>query len=287
MPRCAALFVLSLFAAPSVASAQVAPGGEEACIAAYDAAQTQRSSAQLIAARTQLEICAAASCPADIARDCTQWLGEVAAAIPSIVVVATDPSGRDTLAVKVFKDGEVLVPSVGVTAIELDPGEHRLRFEHDGAAPMERTLVLRVGQKNERIALSFTSATEPAPLPNAPLPNAPLPHPPPPHAPPLASGDGFSALFWVGVVTAGVGLTVGAISGGVAIANKSDIDERCAASCTQDDIDGAAIPAHVATGGFALLGVGAALAVIGLFLDPGGRDQAARYGSPAGLRFPF
>src|SRR5262245_25347194 len=71
------------------------------CLATNESAQRLRKDGKLRGAREQLVVCARTECPLVVRQDCAQWLNEVGAAIPSVVVAARDASGKETLAVKV------------------------------------------------------------------------------------------------------------------------------------------------------------------------------------------
>jgi hypothetical protein len=251
--------VTLLLLTPSPAHAQpaAAPPSGEACAAAFEAGQARRQRGQLSVALRELETCAVATCPAAVANECTAWYEKVQAAMPSIQVAATDPQGVDTLAVRVLAGERVLAERLDTRAILLDPGEHRLRFELSGAQAVERTVVLREGEKQRRIEVRFVAQPTPelTPLPPADEGNEVErgPHP----------------LAYAGVGIAAAGLVVGAVAGGIALQRARQLDERClpmGAGCSQGDIDDGRIAAHVSTAGFAVLGAGAALTLIGLLL---------------------
>jgi hypothetical protein len=81
-------------------------------------------------------------------QDCVAWLDEVNASMPSIVIEAKDPKGKETFDVRISENGEVLAEKLDVNAIELDPGTHKLKFEFSGADPIEQ-VVLRQGQRTK------------------------------------------------------------------------------------------------------------------------------------------
>ena len=81
------------------------PDGKTVCFDAYPEAQKHRKAGKLRAAQKELVICSQDACPAAVRRDCAQWLGEVTGELPSVLVVATDPEGKDTAAVRVTVDG--------------------------------------------------------------------------------------------------------------------------------------------------------------------------------------
>jgi len=55
--------------------------------------------------------CSNPACPAVVKRDCDQWLTEMDASLPSVVVAARDATGRDLVDVRVTIDGTVLTQS--------------------------------------------------------------------------------------------------------------------------------------------------------------------------------
>src|SRR5262245_10917168 len=79
------------------------------CVAANEEAQKLRRDGKLRATRGQLLVCARPECPVVVRQDCAQWLNEVVAATPSIVVAARDSAGKETLAVKVSIDGALVL----------------------------------------------------------------------------------------------------------------------------------------------------------------------------------
>jgi hypothetical protein len=129
-----------------------------------------RGDHKLIEARTQLLICAALSCPADVRSDCERKVEEVNAALPTVVFEAKDASGADLSGVKVAMDGQPLVEHLDGTAITVNPGEHRFTFEIAGQPPIEKTIVLNEGEKDRHESVAVS----------APKPAEALAEPPPP-----------------------------------------------------------------------------------------------------------
>lgn len=206
-----------------------AHAGKKECAASYVEAQKLKQAGSFIKARDQLLVCAADECLAAVKKDCVAWLDEVNAALPSIVVDAKGPDGRETFDVKVSIDGEVVRDKLDVKAIELDPGTHKLVFEHEGAEPIEQELTVRQGQKNKVVEVSFAKST-PAP------PVAPEPEPEPEPAPKAAAGPPT-----ISYVLGGVGLLALGGAGYFwlgAESKKSDLESsKCEPFCSQDDVD--------------------------------------------------
>jgi hypothetical protein len=136
-------------------SADVARADEvDACIAAAEQSQVQRRDAHLRAAHEKLVLCARDACPRAIQKDCKRWLGEVEAAMPSVVIHAADASGGDVLGARVIVDGVPLEGALNGRAIALDPGEHALRVEA-GERVIEQRIVIRQGERDRLLSLRF------------------------------------------------------------------------------------------------------------------------------------
>jgi hypothetical protein len=124
-----------------------AESGVQACAKAYEDAQVQRNSGHLKSAQDQLRICVQDQCPDFVRSDCVNWLSEVNSALPTVTFAAVDSAGADLFDVKVSVDGVVVAESLDGRAIELDPGQHQLVFEYQGAR-VEQKLLVRQGEKN-------------------------------------------------------------------------------------------------------------------------------------------
>jgi hypothetical protein len=268
--RC--LLVSTLAAA--TARAQDVDPERQACADAYVEAQRLKKDGKLLAAREALVTCARDACLAAVKKDCVGWLDEVNAALPSVVIVALGPDGAETTAVRVFVDGEPFAEQLDGRARELDPGEHRLRFEHAGAPAREQKLLLREGQKHREIRVSFRSAPARADAPAAAADATP-PGPDEPAPIPVAA--------WV---LGGVG--VAAIAGAgffwlSAEGKKGELDDSgCAPRCDEADVD--AVRRQRLFGDIAL-GVGvASLGVATYLVVSRPRGDAARSATRLELR---
>jgi hypothetical protein len=219
------LSVAALGAATTATTAARADAKQE-CASAYEETQKLREKGQLTEAKQRAVRCSAASCSVYVVKDCTQWLAEIEASLPSVVFTAEDAGGADTAAARVAVDGRVVAERLDGKAVALDPGEHVVRFELVGAEAIEQRVLIRQGEKNRRIAASFKKA--PAPPPPPPVtpvavrePAAPLPPAPAPRA------GGVPTWAWVtggvGVVLLGVGIGFGVS----ALGAQSTLVEKC------------------------------------------------------------
>jgi len=250
------------------------PPDTQTCLDSYAESQRLRRAGQLVAARRALLVCSQAECPEVVKTDCLPWLGEVEQALPSIVVVAKDQAGADTLAVRVTIDGTVVAETLDGRPMVLDPGAHQVRFELGTAPAIEQTIVAQEGVKNRRIDVSFAPASSPVP---AATPAPPVPQPPP--EPP----DRGTPI--VGYVIAGVGvLALGsfAVFGLMGKAEADEYDDTCAPTktCDEDEVDGTRTKLLVADVsllvGIAALGVGVGLVLHHELSDPEPASAATR-----------
>jgi hypothetical protein len=223
----------ALLAALAPADRAFADGKSEekqACLTASDKGQQAKLEGKLRDAREQFLVCSRNECPALVRQDCAQWVTEVMAALPSIVVGARNWQGHDVFAVKVSVDGVVAQESLDGKPIFVDPGAHTFRYESAAEAPVEEKVLVREGEKNRSLTVQF-----PAP-PGAATTATPGPtgdHSPPP--PPEQKG-GPSPLAYVftavGVAALGTAL-------GLDLSANSEVNSdktTCAPKCSVGDI---------------------------------------------------
>jgi len=194
-----------------------------ACVEAHVTAQRLRRDGKLREAREQLVACARTTCPQVLVRECAGWLTEVEAAVPSILFEATDERGRDLVDVRVEVDGQLLLERLGGTAVEMDPGEHQVRWTHPQRKPVEQSVVVREGDKARRISAQLEPLVDerkglstPAESYERPVPAATI----------VLGGIGLAGLAGFGVLA------------GMSLSEKSDLDDRgCKPNCPTGDVD--------------------------------------------------
>jgi hypothetical protein len=206
--------------------AEAAPSDvKHACVVQHDDSQRFRRERKLKDARADLKACARNVCPAVIRQDCLPWLEQVEASLPSIVIGAKRGSIAVT-DVQVSIDGAVVQTSLDGTSIDIDPGEHKLRFERPGSPPDEQTLVIREGEKNRLVAVQFegprAAAAVVAAAPSEPAAAGARPIP-----------TGVYVLGGVGVV----GMAVFAGLGAVGKSDESSLASSCAPDCAASSVD--------------------------------------------------
>jgi hypothetical protein len=196
------------------------------CLAASDASFQSRSEHKLRAERSQLLVCASASCPAEVRKECVNRVDGVNGQIPTIIFAAKDASGADLSAVKVTMDSEVLAESLEGTALAIDPGEHTFTFEAAGLPPVTAKYVIQQAQKDRHELVRF-GAPAPTPAPGPSTLEATSSQPPPS---PAAEGHGLGTQKILAIVAGGVGIVglgVGTAFGVMALSQKSDAQSLC------------------------------------------------------------
>jgi hypothetical protein len=134
----------------------------DACLAASDTGQKERDAGHLIEAQKQLLFCSRDVCPRIVRNDCGKWASDVQERVPTLVFAARDSRGADLAEVGVEVDGAVVTSKLDGRPVPANPGEHHLRFTHEGSAPLEQTVVVREREKGRTIAVEFPAAENPA-----------------------------------------------------------------------------------------------------------------------------
>jgi hypothetical protein len=225
-----------LFALALAADAQADDRQEKkVCAQASEEAQQLRTDGHPREARERLLVCVRDVCPQVVRKDCTLWLAEVEAALPSVVINARDGQGHDLVNVRVTLDGKPFTDKVDGKSIAVNPGIHVFRYEADDAPPIEEKVVVREGEKNRELVVTFkTPGPAVAPVPEPPTPPgvvAPSPAP--------AAHSGPPALTYV---LAGVAVVAAGGYAYLGIQGKNDVDNlrsTCAPACSQSQKDSA------------------------------------------------
>jgi len=234
--------------APPPAPAAAEPGDvpKLECFSRHEQAQAARRERHLLQARDDLQICSRVSCPAAIRADCVDWLAEVGRSLPSVVVTAR-AGGVDEPEVKVFIDGQLVAERLSGGAIDVDPGEHRFRFESPRWPPIERTILVSEGVKDRSIDVELAPAPPPAAAPQAPGPRPAAPERHPQRIDYVVGGLGLASLG------------ASAYLGGWALVERYHLSNSCAPFCSttqRDDVHAKLVAADVA------LAVAAACAIV-------------------------
>jgi hypothetical protein len=148
-----------LLALPSVAFAATPT---HACIAAHADGQVERDAGRLLSAREKFVFCADEACPALVRKECLQLQESVHASLPSVVLSAVDSAGRALPVASAVIDGSRSLDKLDGSAIELDPGQHRVEVVlRDGRRQTVEIKVLEGEQR--RVTATFERTPNDAP----------------------------------------------------------------------------------------------------------------------------
>jgi hypothetical protein len=198
---------------------------KQTCLEAHTEAQRARRQAHLLAAKAQLLLCSQDRCPRPVAEDCTRWLSEVESEQPTVVFAARDESGRDVAEVLVFVDGAILLERLDGHPVEIDPGEHLVRYHWPNGQSAQDRVVVREGEKDRLIEVARPAVAEKIAAPLAV--EAPIVEPPSHPIPTIAW------VLWGGAVAAGGSFAYFGVSGRV---QESDLARTCKGLCAADDV---------------------------------------------------
>jgi hypothetical protein len=192
--------------------------------------------------------------------------------IPTLTLTVSGLAGGVRPTVRV--DGAEVPANLLELPRKLDPGTHAIA----GTAPGYRdvtTEVVLAEREQKSISLAFVPKPVESPKPVAPVPSRAIPSSSRVVAQEAGAGPRWlrSPLFWTGVGLAGAGAIAGSITGVLSLEAAADAKARCPNDvCPNaeplETADRSQLLAHVSTGSFALAGVGAALAVVGVVIAP-------------------
>jgi hypothetical protein len=241
--------VLATFLSALCGSDRVARAdGTDACLAAYEKSQQLKQDGKLAASREQLVQCVQPTCPNLVKKDCSQWLAELDASMPTVIVNARDAEGKDVAKVRVLVDGAVLLEQLDGKPHPIDPGVHVFRYEREGAEAIEESIVIQERERNRVITAKLA---------------------PPPQAstvPTVRSTEVSPRSPVLGYALLGVGVAGAATFGVLAALGQHDVDDMrgtCAPNCDSSRVDAAKTKIIVAN---VSLGVGLIAAGVGTFI---------------------
>ena len=244
---------------------------KQVCVAASEKGQQLRSSGKLVEAREQFNLCGRTECPKLIQQDCTQWMSEVLASLPSVVPGAKDKKGRDIVDARLSIDGKVVTETLDGKPIVVDPGVHSFVFEAKsaGAAPaVKEQFVIKPGEKNRLVSVTIATGDDGGATAAAGTtePPADTSKSSPPIAAYVVGGLGIAALGAAGVMAL------------LASSDARDLRSTCSPNCKQSDVD--AIQTRY-TINAVTAGVGGVLLITGIVLLIVHGSGSAQTGSSA------
>ena len=119
-------------------------------------ADKQRDAQVSCSARaTSSSFCSDQICPGIVKEDCSRWLGEIRAEVPSLLFRAQEVRGRQVIGVRVYANGTLLTSELDGKTVELDPGDYDIRYEARSGVTKSERITLKLGERRE---LSVRSA---------------------------------------------------------------------------------------------------------------------------------
>jgi len=207
------------------------------CARSFEQAQRLRQAHQLRAAKGELLVCVE-KCSPGLRKECLSWLGDVEAALPSLVITARAADGTLLTSVRVLIDG-VEVTGGLMQPLALDPGDHDLVLDAPGLARLEQRVTVREGERERKMDITLVA---PAP---SPKPSPPTSAPPPTLAASAAQGGdhegGPRPVPPLVYATLGLGLVAMAVGGYFQISGMSQQSSLgdCKPDCREGQIDSA------------------------------------------------
>ncbi|MFO0675411.1 MAG: hypothetical protein U0169_02680 [Polyangiaceae bacterium] len=253
------------------------------CANAAERAQRLRAESKFKAAREELRTCSRPVCPGFVRKDCDTWIPEVEASLPSVVLTARTPDGRDVMQVKVFADGITFTDALDGRAVTIDPGIHVFRFEAPNTKPVEEKVVVKQGEKNRQIGVTLVPTGDSSP--SRPRDTSPTKDEGTSDTTSSSdSGGGVPTLTWVfgGVSVVALGTALGfRVAANNSITNlRKPAPDGCAPNCTDSQVDpirGQVTASNVAFG----VGIAAAAAATFFFLTrPKSGPSVQAFGAP-------
>ncbi len=215
-----AIAVGSVVVPATASAARTSP--KAACVAAHEEGQALRTQNRPHAAREKFVACARTECPVVLRKECGEQIDAMEAIAPSVALEARDEQGMSDPAVKVSIDGKVVAERLTGGSIDVEPGDHTVRFERGDGKVIEQKILVASGEKNRKVVAEFASLVpKPPAAERAPAPASDR------HVPVLAYVSGGVALAALG------SFAVFAVHGR---SIEDDLATTCAPGCTADDV---------------------------------------------------
>jgi hypothetical protein len=214
----------AVFVAASFLATRAAADDKLACVQAADIGQERRSAGKLEEARAALRTCARETCPTLVRNDCTQWLAEVQASMPTVVLRAEGSRGEDVIDVRVELDGQPLSAVLDGLPIEVDPGRHAFAARTTNGQSSRQEIVVQTGEKNRPVVFRFVTSEASSAAARSVS---------------LETPSRSNAAAWI---FAGIAVAGGASFGYFGLRGASDVREmraECAGNCAPARVDAA------------------------------------------------
>jgi hypothetical protein len=197
------------------------------CISASDQGQQLRDEGKYRSAHEAFVRCSRPTCPGLVTHNCSQWLIELEAKMPTVVIDARDDKGNDLVEVKILVDGTEMATRLDGMPMPMDTGEHVFRYEAAGFGPVEERVAIQDGEKNRLVKVRLIAETPPIPV--ARVATAPEPA----REERRTSGPPFAAWLFAGLAVAAFASE--AYFGVSGLSQRSGDIDRCAPYCNPSE----------------------------------------------------
>lgn len=220
------LAVLAMATTPAMAAPKKPDphaAAKTACVAAHEEGQNLRAQKRLRAARERFVACAKSECPAVLRKECGEQIEAIESISPSLVFEALDEKGNADGTVKVSVDGTVVAEKLTGGSVEVEPGEHAVRFERADGKVIEQKVLVAEGEKNRKIVADYATLVPKPPKDDGPAPVEEKKVP-------------VAAYIAGGVAVVGLGsFAVFALTGK---SKEDDLAGACSPNCSDDEVGG-------------------------------------------------
>ena len=224
------------FVAVLAASAPALGDVKQECVDAWTEGQSLRDAAKLTQARDRFVACARDACPAIVRKACADWLADVDRRIPTVVLRAKLADGTDVVERARLARRRAARPRARWSGGPDRPGEHTVRFERDGAAPVEEHVVIVEGERDRVVTARFAGPAAAADTSSSTTDEAPS-----------AEGSRKMTPLTIGLVAVGgVGIVSFASFAIVATSNLNNLRQTCAPYCSPSQLNDVKTEALVA-----------------------------------------
>jgi hypothetical protein len=220
----AAVFVLATTpaaAAPTAKKHDSSAAAKTACVAAHEEAQSLRAQKKLRLARERFVACAKSECPAVLRKECGDQIEQIESISPSLVFEARDEKGNADASVKVSLDGTVIAERLTGTSVEIEPGEHTVKFERGDGKVIEQKVLVAEGEKNRKVVADYASL---------------VPKPPPDERPVRVEEKKVPLVSFIAGGVAVVALGSFAVFALTGKSNEDDLAGKCSPNCSDDEV---------------------------------------------------
>jgi hypothetical protein len=156
----AILCALATLASSETYADMARAGSADECITSAERAQPLQHDGKLKAAREKLLVCSRPVCPSVVQADCAKWLADLDALMPSLVVRAVDAAGTDVLGIRLLVDGKPQELRFEGEELQLDPGLHSVRVEHQRMVPIEQVVVVRESEQHRIVSVTLVPVAQ-------------------------------------------------------------------------------------------------------------------------------